>query len=350
MSGTIGLSAPTGMLAALARDSSNIKDRLDVLTQQSASGRVADTYAGLGGQASVSIDLRPQLQQIEGWKNNIAAAGPRLQITQTALQRLSDIASNFATATLGLATQTSAGVDATAIEAKSALAEVQSLLNTQLNGIYLFAGQYSVTPPLSNAALASFVAQTQAPVASLGAVTGVATAAAIQAAATATPLTATVGTSRTMAQIADGQDVAVGVVAGQNAYAVQSGPATTGSYVKDLVANLAAVAALAGGQTLQGSNFTDLVTALGNGMRGTVVALSTEMAGVGAQQAQMTTTASQLDDQSRALTIQISGVEDVDLAATATALTQVQAQLQASYHLISTLHSLSLVNFLAPGG
>lgn len=348
MSGTIGFSTPTGTLAVLARDSSTIKDRLDVLTQQSASGRVADSYAGLGEQAHVSIDLRPRLQHIEGWKNNIAAAGPRLQITQAALQRLSDIASNFATATLGLATQTSAGIDATAIEAKSALSEVQSLLNTQLNGIYVFAGQNNAAPPLPSATLANFVTQTQAPIAAFGAVSGIATAAAVLAAAMATPLTT--ATSRAMAQIGDGQDVAVGVVAGQNAYAVQSGAATSGSYVKDLVANLAALAALTGGQTAQGSKFTDLVTGLGNGLRGAVVALSTEMAGVGAQQAQFISTASQLDDQSRAITAQISGVEDVDLAATATALTQVQAQLQASYHLISTIHSLSLVNFLSPGG
>lgn len=348
MSGTIGISTPTGTLAVLARESGTIKDRLDVLAQQSASGRVADSFAGLGEQAHVSIDLRPRLQQIEGWKNNIAAAAPRLQITQTVLRRLSDIASNFASATLGLATQTSAGIDATAIEAKSALSEVQSLMNTQLNGKYLFAGQDSATPPLPNATLANFVAQAQAPIAGFGAVSGAATAVAILAAAAATPLTT--ATPRAMAQIDDGQDVAIGVVAGQNAYAVQSGAATTGSYLKDLVANLAALAALSGGQTAQGSSFTDLVTGLGNGMRGAVVALSTEMAGVGAQQAQFTSTASQLDDQTRALTAQISGVEDVDLAATATALTQMQAQLQASYHLISTMHSLSLVNFLAPGG
>jgi flagellin-like hook-associated protein FlgL len=47
-----------------------------------------------------------------------------------------------------------------------------------------------------------------------------------------------------------------------------------------------------------------------------------------------------------ALTTQVSNVENVDAAATATALTQAQQQLQISYKLIASMQSLSLVNYI----
>ena len=354
MSGTIGSNAgllPTGLYGVLANDGASIKQKLDQLTQQSATGLVSNSYAGLGGQAAVSINMRPQLQAIGTWQTNISQAGTQLQLTQSTLQQLSDIAASFATQTLNMSTQTSAGVDSIATQAKAALTQVQALLNTQSGGAYLLAGQDQANQPLTDAGLANFVAQVQAPIAALAAGGGAAAVTATMAAATATTLTATgAATGRAMAEIGPGQQVAIGVVAGQNTYAVQTGAGTTGSYVKDLVAGLAALATMSSGQTALGTDFTTVTTAVGATLKGAVNALSTEMAGVGTQQAHLTTETSVLGDLSTTLTRQISSVENVDMASTATALTQVQTQLQASYQLISGLHGMSLVSFLVPGG
>ena len=354
MSGTIGSSSgllPSGMYGVLANDSAGIKQKLNQLTQQSATGLVSNTYAGLGVQATVSINMRPQLQAIGTWQNNISQAGTQLQMTQSALQQLSDIASSFASQTLGMSAQTSAGVDSIATQAKAALSQVQVLLNSQNGGNYLLAGQDQTTQPLSDTALANFVAQVQAPISALATGGGAAAATAAMTAATTTALTTTGATTgRAMAEVGPGQQVALGVVAGQNTYAVQSGASTTGSYVKDLVAGLASLAAMSSGQTALGTDFTTVTTAIGTTLKGAVNALSTEMAGVGTQQAHLTHETSVLSDLSTTLTSQISSVENVDMASTATALTQVQTQLQASYQLISGMHGLSLVSFLVAGG
>ena len=122
MSGTIGSNAgllPTGLYGVLANDGASIKQKLDQLTQQSATGLVSNSYAGLGGQAAVSINMRPQLQAIGTWQTNISQAGTQLQLTQSTLQQLSDIAASFATQTLNMSTQTSAGVDSIATQAKA---------------------------------------------------------------------------------------------------------------------------------------------------------------------------------------------------------------------------------------
>ena len=46
------------------------------------------------------------------------------------------------------------------------------------------------------------------------------------------------------------------------------------------------------------------------------------------------------------LTKQVSNVEDVDMAATLTKITSLQAQLQASYQLIAGVKDLSLAKYL----
>jgi flagellin-like hook-associated protein FlgL len=67
---------------------------------------------------------------------------------------------------------------------------------------------------------------------------------------------------------------------------------------------------------------------------------------MGDRQTALTNLSTTLSTTSTALTGQISSVQDVDMAAALTKLTSVQTQLQASYKLITSANSLSLVNFL----
>ena len=347
MSGIISGGMPTGLLGMLTADSASVRLRLDTLTLQAATGKTADSYAGLGIGAKISIDLRPQLQRIDIYTNNISQADTKLQMTGAALQQMNDIASNFATQTINMSAQTSPAVDSIAVQAGMALQQVQTLLNSQSGGRFLFAGQDSANQPVPAAAFGSFVAAVQAPVSTLSASNAAATSAATLAAANATSITsASLGGTRTVVEVGDGEDLPSGVLAGSNAYAVQSAPDSTGSYVKDLVRGLATLAAMNSGQTALGAGFTSFISAIGATLRGVVGALGTEMAGIGQQQAVLKTQQGALTDTATALTKQISSVEDVDMAATATALSQVQTQLQASYKLISSMQSMSLVGYL----
>jgi flagellin-like hook-associated protein FlgL len=74
--------------------------------------------------------------------------------------------------------------------------------------------------------------------------------------------------------------------------------------------------------------------------------MSNEQAGIGVQQQFLTESQTTLASVQTALTTQVSNVENVDAAATATALTQAQQQLQISYKLIASMQSLSLVNYI----
>ena len=84
------------VIAQLSADAAAIRQKLDTLTEQSASGLVSQTYAGLGSSASVSLDLNPEISQMSTWQSNINAVSGTMQVTQTAVSEISSIATNFA--------------------------------------------------------------------------------------------------------------------------------------------------------------------------------------------------------------------------------------------------------------
>jgi flagellar hook-associated protein 3 FlgL len=142
-----------------------------------------------------------------------------------------------------------------------------------------------------------------------------------------------------------GQNVATAFVAGQNSYATQSGSGTTGSYVRDLIAGLAGLAGLSS-TTANESTLQSYGSAVSQLLQGAATAITTEEAGFGQVQSDLTTQSTGLSDTLTSLTTQVSSVENVNMTATATALSQVQTQLQASYQLIAGLKSLSLTDYL----
>ena len=150
MSGSVaGMGASDyGMMSSLVGDSTSIKQKLDQLTSQASSGYVSNTYAGLGAGAAVSLDLSPQIASLQTWQNNIDAASGRMQVTQTAMTQIQQIASNLATQIDTLNTVSPSGIDTIAAQARSALAELGSLLDTQNGNDYVFAGQDTTNPPV----------------------------------------------------------------------------------------------------------------------------------------------------------------------------------------------------------
>jgi flagellar hook-associated protein 3 FlgL len=70
---------------------------------------------------------------------------------------------------------------------------------------------------------------------------------------------------------------------------------------------------------------------------------------MGNVQSSLTATQSRLADTQVALTGQVSSAEEVDMATTLSRLSQVQTQMQASYQLIASLNSLSLLKYLPVG-
>lgn len=350
--GAVSGVAQCGLLAQLVSNNKTTQAQLDRLTLQASSGAIADTYGGLGSAAHVSISLQPQMAQVQAWQQNITIANGQLDTTQSVLSQLAGIASSFGADALGAGMQSATGAAALATQAQLALQQVVGLLNTQSDGSYSFAGTNSANAPIDSAALGTFTAAAATQVAELATGTDPTTlvGSLIADGATANfayPGSSVPGTTPAVLQTPTGQGQAASTafVAGINSYATQAGGGTTGSYVRDLITALAALAGLTS-TTASESTLQSFGAGISQLLQGAGTAIATEKAGFGAVQSTLTTRSVNLSDTLTSLTKQISSVEDVDMTATATALAQVQTQLQASYKLIAEMPNLSLVGYL----
>ena len=113
-----------------------------------STGLIADNYAGLGTGAPVSLDLRPQIANMQTWQNNVDAATGRMSVAQSALTQIQSIAANFYAQLNNVQGVNASAVDSIAASARDALRQVAGLLDTQDGGVYVFAGQDTGNPPV----------------------------------------------------------------------------------------------------------------------------------------------------------------------------------------------------------
>ncbi len=137
--------APFGQLVA---NTEATHTRLNNLINQASTGLIANNYAGLGSGATVSLNLRPQLANLQVWQSNIDTATGRMSVAQSALTQIQSIASSFYAQLNNLQGVNAAAVDTIAASARDALRQVAGLLDTQDGGAYVFAGQDTGNPPV----------------------------------------------------------------------------------------------------------------------------------------------------------------------------------------------------------
>src|SRR5581483_11101705 len=66
--------------------------QLDDLQRQLSSGEKSDNYAGLGAQSGITVGLNSQLAALNSFEDTINNVSTRVQLMQTALGRVGDIA------------------------------------------------------------------------------------------------------------------------------------------------------------------------------------------------------------------------------------------------------------------
>ena len=363
MSGAVTAYAGYGVMNTLIADAQTVRQRMDQLTQQSSTGLIAQTYAGLGSGAAVSLDLRPQITALGVWQANINAATGTMGVTQTAMTQLQSIASNFRAQLDTLNAVSPSNVDSLASSARQALVQVAGLLDTTDGATYVFGGADSTNPPVPNPdqiLSSGFYTQINSAVAGLAGAGASATAAATLAVASSnaagtSPFSAYMSQPAAAlkpgiptAQTGPGQIQAVGLLASANTYATSTGSSTTGSWSRDLLRALATIGSMSSSQVGL-SGFQGLVSDTYTNLTGVVAAAADEAGGLGNQQTAITSQGTVLADQATALTAQVSPAENVDMAKTLSDLSLVQTQLQSSYQLISGQSALSLVKFLPVG-
>jgi flagellar hook-associated protein 3 FlgL len=361
--GLDGLGAPSGFgaLDTAVAASDAIQQQLDKLTEQASTGRVANTYGGLGAQASVSLALAPAIASNQVAQNQINAATGTMQVAQNALSSISSIASNFYSDTNELNGLDSGTVDSIAAQARDALTQVAGLLDTADGDRYVFAGQDSANAPVPDAqdmTQSGFFQKIQTAVQGLatsGSAAVIASTVSIASsnAAGTSPFSAALSQPaavlsglRPLVQAGPDQRLPAGILASANADVVSSGPNTTGSYMRDIMRSLAVLGSLSSSQ-IGTPGFSDLVSDARTTLNNAISDLNDDAGVMGSRQSQLTTMQSTLASTQTALSAQLSNVDDADMATTISDLTATQTQLQASYQVIASFQSLSLVKFLA---
>jgi flagellin-like hook-associated protein FlgL len=133
----------------LVRQLGDMRDQLDKLQQQMATGKRADTNAGLGNERVLSLVYRQQAADTDSYLQTISLADTRLKVMSTTLQRIGALGTEakgaldpniFAMQTNGISTGQQS--------AMNYLQELTALLNTDVAGRSVFAGKATDTTPV----------------------------------------------------------------------------------------------------------------------------------------------------------------------------------------------------------
>ena len=142
----------SGRTSYLGSSIINIKQQLDTLTEQLASGKRSTTYAGLGVDAGVATGLRAQVSKIIGYTNTGTVLNTRINVANLSLQGISDAGSQVKAAAAGATlTLDSNGKTAGQKTAMASFTQAIALLNTEVGGRYLFSGRATDTPATQSA-------------------------------------------------------------------------------------------------------------------------------------------------------------------------------------------------------
>ena len=118
-------------------------------TKESSTGRVADVGLALGGRAAQSVTFSRDLDRLNVIVDSNGLVTARLASTQTSLGQLSGVAQTF----LSALTTASSGDNSNSLTQSTGLTTLQqltSILNTSVNGEYLFAGTNTDVKPIND--------------------------------------------------------------------------------------------------------------------------------------------------------------------------------------------------------
>jgi flagellin-like hook-associated protein FlgL len=126
----------------------NLKSTLGTLQTQLATGKTAQTYAGLGSGALASMRLNARLSTLDGYSDAIQDAHTRINLASTGLTEISKLARSLGTTLGGSQPSNEINRSTGPITAMGDLAQAVDSLNADVNGRYLFSGRAADTQPV----------------------------------------------------------------------------------------------------------------------------------------------------------------------------------------------------------
>lgn len=148
----MSITGPGSITAANLAAQTNMFNQLTTLSQQLGTGDAAQTFAGLGSQAGVALELGAQLSAINGYSSTTSNVGTTLGVAQSVLTQIGGVGSGVGQtiSEQGAFTLNSNGQTLTQQTAQSDLDEMLSLLNTQVGSNYLFSGSAVNEPSVAS--------------------------------------------------------------------------------------------------------------------------------------------------------------------------------------------------------
>jgi flagellar hook-associated protein 3 FlgL len=287
---------------------------LDKTNQQIASGKVANTYAGFGGQAQVLTATISAQARNDSYATATTLATTQADIQDTQLTSLSGLATQLQTA---VSTAVANNDPSTLMsQVQNIFDQATAILNSKdANGDYIYGGGKTNTPPVTVSSLSGLAA--------LSSVSG----------AFAN------GNDLKSVQVADGQSVTYGV--------------TASSVGSGLMQALKDITSFDAGGTGNFSGSTNLSQAQNTFLSGEISSVSTVGTNLNNATAQNGDVYNQLQNattqQSTMSTLYagfISNMQETNMADAATQLSLNQTALQAALQVTSTLNRLTLLNYL----
>lgn len=146
------ISGVSGRTSYIGSGILDLRNQLDTLTKQLSSGKIADTYAGLGSGRSMSIALRNQLSTVAAYADTATNLNTRIGVANLSLQRLVKIGSEVK----GAAVSAGGNFDNTGQTPGQKTASLDffdsvDMLNAKSGDRYLFSGRATDTAPVAPA-------------------------------------------------------------------------------------------------------------------------------------------------------------------------------------------------------
>ncbi|MFK7793066.1 MAG: hypothetical protein AB8B88_10410 [Devosiaceae bacterium] len=131
----------------------SLRTQLDTLQRQLGTGMRADNYADLGASRSTSLEFRAERAALDGFQSAIERTEVTFSLMSKTLERLDEIASDMKGDALPTSFVIQNGDRTTAqVSAEFRFYETVTLLNSDVEGQYLFSGLSGDTKPVAPAA------------------------------------------------------------------------------------------------------------------------------------------------------------------------------------------------------
>jgi len=319
----------------LRRHTVDLKQNLQRLTNEAATGRISDTAARVSGDLGPIAGIDASLARLKGYSALTSEAGLSAGAMQTALGTIDSLATNLSNSLISTSTGgTVALIDAAGKDAEQKLQTALSVLNTRFGDRSLFSGTET-----SNAAT---VDSDTLLTALTTAVAGTLSAQDVETAvnnwfASPTGYDAVVyqgGDALAASAIAPGEEARIDITAKDPA-------------LRDTIKGLAMAALLNRGVLAgQSAGRLDLARRAGLNLLENKSDRTNVAARLGLVEAQIDAAATRNSNETSALQIARNGITEADPYETATRLDETEAQLEKIYALTARLSRLSLLDYL----